>query len=159
VLAWLSVWSEVQTCIWPSCRCRCHSLSLASVKFRLVLPFWYRPTLLVPEKGSSNGCVCVCVVESAMISEIGKNTTWLLNGLSFFFRRELIRSFGLTWHLMPMLQFIPSVNGDGSKTAKSFNRWYYSASRWHLAYVMVGYITFNDSAGVKAGMSPLSDGR
>ena len=31
VLAWLSVWSEVQTCIWPR-RCHCHSLSLASVK-------------------------------------------------------------------------------------------------------------------------------
>ena len=30
VLVWLSVWSEVQTCIWPS------SLSLASVKSRLV---------------------------------------------------------------------------------------------------------------------------
>ena len=27
VLAWLSVWSEVQTCIWPSWR-HCHSLSL-----------------------------------------------------------------------------------------------------------------------------------
>ena len=40
VLAWLSVWSEVQTCIWPSW-CHCHSLSLASVKSRLVLPFWY----------------------------------------------------------------------------------------------------------------------
>ena len=35
VLAWLSVWSEVQTCIWPSW-CYCHSLSLASVKSRLV---------------------------------------------------------------------------------------------------------------------------
>ena len=33
VLAWLSVWSEVQTCIWPSW-CHCHSLSLASVKSR-----------------------------------------------------------------------------------------------------------------------------
>ena len=60
VLAWLSVWSEVQTCIWPSW-CHCHSLSLAPVKSRLVLPFWYRPTWLVPEKGPLNGCVCVCV--------------------------------------------------------------------------------------------------
>ena len=40
VLAWLSVWSEVRTCIWPSW-CHCHSLSLASVKSRFVLPFWY----------------------------------------------------------------------------------------------------------------------
>ena len=34
VLAWLSVWSKVQICIWPSW-CHCHSLSLASVKSRL----------------------------------------------------------------------------------------------------------------------------
>ena len=50
VLAWLSVWSEVQTCIWSSW-CHCHSLSLASQKSRLVLPFWYRLTRVVPEKG------------------------------------------------------------------------------------------------------------
>ena len=60
VLAWLSVWSEVQTCIWPS-GCHCHSLSLASAKSRLVLPFWYRLTRVVPDKGPLNGCVCVCV--------------------------------------------------------------------------------------------------
>jgi len=35
VLAWLSVGSEVHTCIWPS-RCHCHSLSVASVKSRFV---------------------------------------------------------------------------------------------------------------------------
>ena len=60
VLVWLSVWSEVQTCIWPSW-CHCHSLSHASVKSRLVLPFWYRLTRVVPDKGPLNGCVCVCV--------------------------------------------------------------------------------------------------
>jgi len=114
VLAWLSVQTEVQTCIWPSWY-HCHSLSLASVKSRLVLPsgvllkmevgirkrvwqrawryraylwslrwvyaikktleigiwrippntplflpFWYRLTRVVPEKGPLNGCVCVC---------------------------------------------------------------------------------------------------
>ena len=48
VLAWLSDRSEVQTCIWPSW-CHCHSLSLASVKSRLVLPFWYQLTRVVPE--------------------------------------------------------------------------------------------------------------
>ena len=56
VLVWLSVWSKVQTCIWPSW-CHCHSLSLASVKSRLVLPFWYRLTWVVPDKGTLNGCV------------------------------------------------------------------------------------------------------
>ena len=57
VLALLSVWSELQTCIWPSW-CHCHSLSLASVKSRLVLPFWYRLTRVVPEK---RPLMCVCV--------------------------------------------------------------------------------------------------
>jgi len=50
----------VQTCIWRSW-CRCHSLSLASVKSRLVLPFWYWLTHVVPDKGLLNRCVCVCV--------------------------------------------------------------------------------------------------
>jgi len=49
MLAWLSVWGEVQTCIWPS-RCQCHSLSLASVKSRVVLPFWYRLIQVIPDK-------------------------------------------------------------------------------------------------------------
>jgi len=35
VLAWLSVWGEVQICIWPS-SCHCHSLSLAPVN-----PDWF----------------------------------------------------------------------------------------------------------------------
>ena len=39
-----------------------HSLSLASVKSRLVLPFWYRLTRVVLDKGPLNGCVCVCFV-------------------------------------------------------------------------------------------------
>jgi len=50
----------VQTCIWPSW-CHGHSLSLTSVKSRLVLPFWYWLTRVVPEKGPLNGFVCVCV--------------------------------------------------------------------------------------------------
>ena len=58
VLVWLSVWRKVQTCIWSSWW-NCHSQSLASAKYRLVLPFWYRLTWVVPEKGPLNGCVCV----------------------------------------------------------------------------------------------------
>ena len=50
------------TCIWPSW-CHCHSLSLASVKSRLVLPFWYQLTRVVLEKGPLIGCVCVRVSE------------------------------------------------------------------------------------------------
>jgi len=60
VLAWLSVWSEVQTCIRPSW-CYCHSMSLASVKSRLVIPFWYRLTHIVPVNKPLNGFMYVCV--------------------------------------------------------------------------------------------------
>ena len=35
--------------------------SLAPVKSRLVLPFRYRLTWVVPDKGPLNGCVCVCL--------------------------------------------------------------------------------------------------
>ena len=62
MLAWLSVWSAVQTCIWPSW-CHCHSLSLASVKSRLGLPFWYRLTWVVPDKRPLNGCVCIVKID------------------------------------------------------------------------------------------------
>jgi len=30
-------------------------------KIQIGLPFWYRLTLVVPDKGPLNGCVCVCV--------------------------------------------------------------------------------------------------
>jgi len=58
VLAWLSVWIEVQTCIWPSW-CHCHSLSVASVTSRLVFTFLVPAYLGSPGKGPLNRCVCV----------------------------------------------------------------------------------------------------
>ena len=58
VLAWLSVGCEVQTCIWPSW-CHCHALSLASIKSRLVLLFWYRLNRLVQDKRPLSVCVCL----------------------------------------------------------------------------------------------------
>jgi len=46
----------MQTCIWPSW---CHSLSVASAKSRLVLPFWYHLTWAVPRKRAVKyACVC-----------------------------------------------------------------------------------------------------
>jgi len=86
VLAWLSVCSKVQTCIWPRW-CHCHSLSLAPVKSRLVLPFWYRLTRVVPDKVPWNGCVCVtplhffcknkAVTDTAVIAAYAATSGWL----------------------------------------------------------------------------------
>ena len=63
VLAWLPVWSAVQSCLTPIW-CHWHSLSLALVKSRLVLPFWYRLTRVVPDKRQLNGCVWTVFVLS-----------------------------------------------------------------------------------------------
>ena len=57
MVIWLERGADLH-CIWPSW-CHCHSLSLALLKSRLVLPFWYRLTWVVPDKGPLNGCVCV----------------------------------------------------------------------------------------------------
>jgi len=43
---------------------------LASVKSRLVLPFWYRLTRVVPDKGPLNGCVCVVLVQFHVVAEL-----------------------------------------------------------------------------------------
>ena len=58
VLAWLSVWSDVQmNCIWSGW-CHCHPIISASEN-----PEWfillYRPTQVVLEKRPLNDCVCV----------------------------------------------------------------------------------------------------
>jgi len=54
------VWSEVQTCIWPSW-CHCHSLSLASVKSRLVFIFLVLAHLGCPGKEAIKWlCVVMC---------------------------------------------------------------------------------------------------
>ena len=60
VLAWLSVWSEVLTCIWPSWL-HCQPLSLASVKSRLVLPFWYRLTRVFQKRAAKWVYLCTFV--------------------------------------------------------------------------------------------------
>ena len=59
VLEWLSARSEMQTCIWSSW-CHCHSLSLASVKSRLVFTFLVPAHLGSPRKRAVK-CVCVRV--------------------------------------------------------------------------------------------------
>ena len=94
-LVWLSVWSKLQTCIWPSW-CHCHSLSLASVKSRSVLPFWYRLTWVVPDKGPLNVCVlnvcvwCVarslCAARNVILRREGRKCTLgVLSILTYFY--------------------------------------------------------------------------
>ena len=64
VLAWLSVWSEVQTCIIMTQLVPLLLAVSCFSKIQIGLPFWYRLTWVVPEKGPLNGCVCACVVKT-----------------------------------------------------------------------------------------------
>ena len=57
VLAWLSVWSKVQTSIWPSW-CHCHSPSLRFSKIQIDFTFLVPAHPGSPGKGPLNGCVC-----------------------------------------------------------------------------------------------------
>ena len=57
----------VQTCI-SSSWCHCHSLSLASVKSRLVLPFWYRLTRVSRKRAVKRMCVCYCANIFSMLN-------------------------------------------------------------------------------------------
>ena len=72
VLAWLSVWSKMQTCIWPSW-CHCHSLTLASVKSIFF-------TFLVPADPGSRGQTAVkrVCLRSSVINITTKMTNLLL---------------------------------------------------------------------------------
>ena len=47
------------------------TVSIVSVKSRLVLPFWYRLTRVVLEKGPLNACVCVFVRAAGTGGSVG----------------------------------------------------------------------------------------
>jgi len=87
----------VQTCIWHSW-CHCHSLSLASVKSRLVLPFCCRLTRIVPEKRPLNGCVCVCFCNYGEIIRLLFFCSWNLPHAKWFcFSRKGAVPISIRW--------------------------------------------------------------
>ena len=64
VLAWLFVWSEMQTCIWPSW-CHCHSLTLCFSKIQIGFTFLVPADPGSPRKRAvklKRVCVCVCML-------------------------------------------------------------------------------------------------
>ena len=56
VLAWLSIWNEIQMiCIWSSW-CHCHRVISCSSKIQNGLPFWCRLIQVVLDKRPLNRC-------------------------------------------------------------------------------------------------------
>ena len=85
--------------------------------FRLVLPFWYRLTWVVPEKGPLNGCVCVCACVRACMRAMRpdlysyvdpKNNTNRLTDPILYLTFSLCE-FAETWKEAVTLEFIPWV--------------------------------------------------
>jgi len=101
VLVGLSVWIEVQSCIWPSW-CHCHSLSLASVKSRLVLRLWYWITRVVPDKGPLNVCVCACACVHVCVMLVDLNDVLVLPFMRY---SKNITGFYVTTHPLETLCF------------------------------------------------------
>ena len=125
VLARLSVWSEVQTCIWPSWF-HCHSLSLASVKSRLVLPFWYRLTWVVPEKGVVKRlCVCVCY----LLVPCGR-LSWLMSAVEHTLKQHLA-TYRNQWRWTRMADWQLSCR---SSSWCLVTRWWKPPRRWCLTW-------------------------
>jgi len=127
VLVWLSVWSKVQTCIWPSW-CHCHSLSLASVKSGLVLPFWYWPTQVVPEKGLLIGCVCM--YDTGASVKLNFNPVGSTRGNKFKLCKEMwrynIRKYSFCYRVINVWNSLPdyvveaeSINSFKSRMGQS----------------------------------------
>jgi len=97
---WLSVWSEVQTCLWPSW-CHCHSLSLAPVKSRLVLPFWYRLTPVVLKKRPLNGCSSNALLIMSAVAPGSINfDLWLTSSVSTLLLADMSHDLPLSWQLV-----------------------------------------------------------
>ena len=58
MLAWLSVWGEMQICICPIDATATHYLLLQEIQIGftfLVLPFWFRLTRVVPDDVQGGG--------------------------------------------------------------------------------------------------------
>jgi len=73
-------------------------LSLASVKSRLVLPFWYRITQVVLEKGPLNVCVCVCIQDNLGKPVLKHKTSLDLN------QSRDYGGLGWQWHQLDPMQ-------------------------------------------------------
>ena len=100
VLAWLSLWSKLQTCMWPSW-CHCHSLSLASAESRLVLSFWYQFTRVVPDRGPLNVCVLHTHTHTRLTAIClglpGSASTRKVQSIWILLKQETVGGSGISW--------------------------------------------------------------
>jgi len=99
VLAWLSVWSEVQmVCIWSSW-CHCHPIISCSSKIQNGLLFWCRLTRVVLEKRPLNGCSSgssTAVCHPAMLSPVGSRGSMVAGLLGRLKTGRMLRPQGFT---------------------------------------------------------------
>jgi len=88
-------------------------------EIQIVLPFWYRPTRVVPEKGPLNGCVCVWSVYIGKSEQHSANRTRHLHVQHVAQKSDDIVKFGITqskwtntddyWYVEPWKHFRQTI--------------------------------------------------
>jgi len=140
----------MQSCIWPSW-CHCHSLSLASVKSRLVLPFWYRLTQVVLDKGPLNGSLSLSVFVDG-VTMLCELMVWFIEYLA---QHDSVSAFALslspmkhcmlvTFRLFGICRFVyrnlfvsEFIAKDGyskyvTNNSKNYTNWHYYMHFFHI---------------------------
>jgi len=104
VLVWLSVWSEVQTCIRPSCMMPLPLTVSCFSKIQIGFIYLVPAHPVVPDKGQLNGCVFVCylLIKQTKLSLLSKR---LELTSSVIIRSEGKRS-ALYWSIIVVLLLI-----------------------------------------------------
>ena len=108
VLAWLSVWSEMQRLAYGPADATASPSSLLQ-KSQNGLSFGYRPTQAVLEKRPLNDCVCVCVCLCALVSAAWHAVAlfrcpWLLNACiidrpAYYWRLQSVAIFEASYYV------------------------------------------------------------
>jgi len=81
-----------------TCWCHCHSLSLASVKSSLVLPFSYQLTWVVLDKWPLNGCAYVCYWGRSSNVALSNVVTSVFLTSSHMYRVHRLQSYTFSLH-------------------------------------------------------------
>jgi len=108
VLAWLSVWSKVQTCIWPSW-CHCHSLVSCFSKIQICFTFLVPAHLGSPgqravKRVCVNGCVWRRCIEARPRPWQSMLLPYIQSGSKSLY--DFV-NFGCCCHFCSLVAFIP----------------------------------------------------
>jgi len=142
----------MQICIWSSW-CHWHSLSLASVKSRLISPFWYQLTQVVQDKRLLNGCCCSCFCvylygDMFLIKGYKMSKEWLI--ASFQCEHSWSATWNLKVHNITGNIFLIRLACFASRdwkwiryiAFKNGNNWQFTCICWFCNYIIMSLLCY-----------------